>query len=163
VRAQIAKSELNKHTTTANLQLPYSEKGNRNAKKQNTRKETTSIFQTDQSGKIRIQILSKGNKYSHPALKNIGKTAISIPDHKLPKLFKANNLPVSTKNAKQTQKIKNSLKLWIDKFRGVATKYLHHYWTWFEQMTEFALAQNQHKQLLQYCIAIQTPQTYQQQ
>lgn len=120
------------------LVLPFSSKGK--SKPQKTQPHITSILQIDTAGRTKIDVLGKfGSEASKITSILKGHTTYK-PSRALPNLFKTAPTTCLTKQQSfQTQETTEQIHCWLAKFRGVASRYLSNYWTWFMHITQLDL------------------------
>ncbi len=123
------------------IQLPYSNKG-KSEKLPIKRPKTHSVLMTDARGIPCLQLIQKNNKVNeivnllssniHPeALIACEKTnLLTRAQHKIDRKeiqHQASKQLIVTQAKKMVSEVKN----WMQRFNGVATKYLQQYWNWF--------------------------------
>lgn len=134
------------HSIIDSFVLPYSHKGQKGTKA--CKSMVRNIVQTDIAGNIRITLLEKNQK----ALSLLTDQLVMIKSKALPRIFKKQSHSGST--AEQREKMQNlqrSISDWLSRFRGVATKYLKHYWSWFELMWQIQNRQSEDQQYMLKC------------
>lgn len=142
------------------IKLPYSDKGRRKAPEKYT-KQSVSLMIVGKD-ETTITRLSPSNqvKSALSILKDIhDKTLIAeIPDRILKPAIDRSGKPrlnTKTKVYKDLQKDVNiktdGLMSWMERFQGVATKYLHHYWNWFSVIDNIKLYSKQESVFYDNC------------
>jgi transposase-like protein len=122
----------------------YSEKGKR-IKSDRHHKETVFNYMiSDNFGRVTIQTKNYTNKLLPFC------TSEFIPDKALSNTTRKGKLVV--KQSSQTQKIHNQIEEWLNRFKGVASKYLNHYWMWFSYISNTNMASSSTKLMLYQCI-----------
>lgn len=140
--------QLFKNITASALVLPFSNKGAR--KKVIKKTNTTSIFYTDCSGQTNISILGYPYQTAAPLKRLIATNQSYIPSRALPRQLKSGTPVKGSKE--QVTNIHQQAIDWLNKFRGVATKYLRNYWTWFSTLQHFKISQMHNPHLLNICL-----------
>jgi len=122
------------------ISLPYSEKGKRGAKTDRLKKSVSMMMYQKNTFRLKKLEWSKAPHARTLEIKSQIKQQLLITDSK-ELLFKrtvknCNNNIIKDKSLKKyyiekTDILKKKLLTWMEKFRGVATKYLQQYWNWF--------------------------------
>jgi len=134
------------------IKLPFSHKGSpaTNSGMPNI----ISLIVRDSSGQVHLNILGLFGISPEQASLTYRNISNHLPDKNLPRIFKSDSQTINTKEEIKTaeETLKNICN-WLGKFRGVATKYLQNYWTWYAVENEFELATNSEKKLFNLCVS----------
>lgn len=131
-------------TTLAIYRTAYSEKGARLKSKEHKNTTIINLLNFDYLGRTHIRIKKA------VALSNLSPALEFVPDKALTHISRAEKFPVS--NQIKAQEITQQLDDWLNKFRGVATKYLQHYWEWFSFRCQIEVDQMQFHRMVEACI-----------
>ncbi len=123
------------------IKLPHSFKGKRYINKKNM-PDTNSLIIADARGIPCLQLLEKKNRVSESAKllvnNTLQSTQIAVSKSNILTRAKRKIERIEIKHAgseklivSQVSKTVKDLKLWMEKFHGVATKYLQQYWNWY--------------------------------
>lgn len=141
----------NKHQTISAYTLPFSNKGQKKNNKNN--KPITSIIRTDITGTTSIDVIGRYGQTPLHILRQTNKNSTYIPSISIPKVVKhrairCKNQPHNNKTNTMHKEIHN----WLNKFRGVATKYLQNYWEWFTHQWQLQLNISEIHQYMFKCL-----------
>lgn len=120
---------LHSYKTTAVLKLPYSNKGSRRKTESSSKTPSQTFIQMDRTGKF---------------------TLTEIPS-KHRKLFVSQIIENIQLN--RNENLKQKILSWLEKFKGIATKYLENYWAWFVTEAEVEERKNQMQYFVIHCLA----------
>lgn len=142
----IRKVEKNKFHTLSALILPYSHKGQKTPIPKNPASITNFLMQNNIAG----YIYRSTQKNRIEQLRKINESGIKsfVPHICIPKTLKK-SIPIVLKT-KPVSTVQQEVELlsWLGHFRGVASKYLHHYWAWYNIQKQLEIANNSPKYLL---------------
>lgn len=125
------KTQLNPQKFLSLIKLPYSEKGNRQPNThQNNKPKCLSIIIMDSLSQFQIHKINFTDNKKLQLLHLTENTYLQNRDKSIPRAFKS-ALNKKTSDLQPGTEIKKAIKQWLDKFRGVATKYLQNYWQWY--------------------------------
>lgn len=151
------------------IKLPYSDKGRKKEPETNTLATKTLLLASESEiwlQKIKntnstidiartiAQRLSKG--FIITKTDNILSRAVKHQTNA--KIIKTSN--DSSAHIKLVQSIQVELKNWMDKFKGVATKYLQHYWSWFVSLKRASQYKNGQLKFTKDCLKMHSLQQY---
>lgn len=142
------------------IKLPYSDKGRKKEAEKTTKQSVSMVVSGNDTISIIRLMPSNHVKNASEILKELNSDNLiaEIPDKVLkPALDKSgvnrlNKRTQAYKNLKDEVSLKVShLMIWMDKFQGVATKYLHHYWSWFSIIENTKVYIESHKMFFRLC------------
>lgn len=133
---QIGITSLNKLKTLGIDTRAYSRKGQKNQNSDKNNLKDKSLITTDSNNRTIILKYNNGFHLKQLLLKiTESNSSIAIEDsYTLPRICKNINLHKGRKMQKHLSPIntiKTELDQWISTFKGVSSKYLQHYWTWY--------------------------------
>lgn len=135
---QSAKRTLSIHRTV------YSEKGKRGKSEQHLKDVVFSYIVSDNFGKAFIQTRSVLNDTKH-----ISATEY-VPDKALSQINRLDK--TKTKLSYGVKTIHLQIDSWLRGFRGVASKYLNHYWAWFSYMSQIESNRRHTRIMMSNCL-----------
>lgn len=148
---QQPRQTINQHSLISTVRTKYSEKGSRKKQETANKKNPVTIIENDHRGKFRLYVFktsqfSQNNRlFSTPSKHQTAAEGI-------PKCLLSGLSTKSTPLKNAAKKLKEQLICWLQKFRGVATKYLHNYWAWIEILSGIEQKHKEEDLLLEYCI-----------
>lgn len=134
------------------IRTPYSAKGRKKHPERYRKQSKSILIITDTNLTIRKL---NNQRSSNDAIKKMGESikesyAVSIPDALLSNALKHQENITKISSSKQSYKFKNKTLSCIDllealgkRFRGVASKYLQHYWSWYTAIHNSLLLKNE--------------------
>lgn len=158
-----------KTTTLKIIKHPFSTKGRKKPTPPHPNNTITIIIKTETQ--IKLQVLTANN-----LKKELISELCNLKDHPCT-IYKPNKLIHSAIKQSENIKILKSCNLktpklqaidkeesilenWMGKFRGVATKYLQHYWNWYTSLCNYEIYRNPSQQFKLSCTANRTIQHF---
>lgn len=162
--------ELNTVASTGLITLPYSCKGRKKPPEQYTMPTITLLLKTDSHVWLhRINKKQNSTQIADIISNRLQNCYISSqPVNILSKAIKKQNHAKSITNSftrkelnASTEKQKQALLKWMEKFKGVASKYLQHYWEWFVYIQKDGNLVDSKNEFFKHCISSQCIDHYQ--
>lgn len=147
------------------IKLPYSDKGRQKEPEKYT-SQSVSLLIVDKN-QVHITRLSPGAHVKNGAriLNSLEKQTF-IANHSDRTLNTIVNKSTKTplpKNTSAYKELKSKLEFttmqlleWMERFQGVATKYLHHYWHWFSITENVRLNKLSQEEFKEFCVLLQS-------
>lgn len=138
------------HKTISVYVLPFSNKGKQ--QNENSKKPISNIIQIDVTGQVQINVIGRLGKTVGKIAQSCIASSSCITSKALPQIFKAGLS--QTKSERQRSSIKDiriEITNWLHRFRGVASKYLENYWSWFSIMWKLQMKQNDDREYMYQC------------
>lgn len=141
------------------IDIPYSQKGQRTRLSESKMKAKVSVvFICDRNGKLDSDSISFPQRDKNPLFKRIAEITNEHSDFICSPKFLNNMFPLETKikssNSNYTKpiiinQIEENWKIWMQRFHGVATKYLSNYLHWFDYLDNTLLSSNKSSNFVQ--------------
>lgn len=144
------------------LNHPYSQKGTRNRESDKKRDKSTTILISDSNNQISIQKLEHSNirKQISNFIQQSNIQEISPVKRSKLLTYSINKTQAKTALSKHLHELKTKAKhisveieCWLQRFRGVATKYLSQYWGWIQFLLNNQQLKNIEESLLKNCVS----------
>lgn len=155
--------------TSVILQLPYSAKGRKKPTEKHTKPSNSVLIATEKQ--IWLETIPHKNRSFHTArilAQSVQKSRIAIlPHHILTRAVKHQENRIILSRSRHLKQAflsintkKTKILYWMERFRGVATKYLQNYWAWFVALARVRKLKQQKHEFNNMCISSHSLRDY---